>query len=103
MFGTGHHATTCILFEWLQDDLRGGEAVFDVGVGSGILAMVVVRLGAVSATEIEYDPVAVECARDYAGENGFGQELVCGTLSVWSGASGRTWCWPILIGRRCWR
>ena len=33
------------------------------------------------------DPVAVDCARDYAKENGFGYELqlVCGTLSDVSG------------------
>lgn len=82
-FGTGHHATTRMLLEWLQDDIRGGEAVLDVGAGSGILAMAAVRLGAASVVGVECDPVAVECARDYAGENGFGQELqlVCGTLS----------------------
>ena len=82
-FGTGHHATTRMLLEWLQDDIRGGEVVLDVGAGSGILAMATLRLGAASAVGVECDPVAVECARDYASQNGFGQELelVCGMLS----------------------
>ena len=81
-FGTGHHATTRMLLEWLEDRIQGGEAVLDVGAGSGILAMVALRLGARSAIGVELDPVAVACARDYAVENHFGPELtwVCGTL-----------------------
>ena len=81
-FGTGHHATTRMLLEWLDGNIRGGESVLDVGAGSGILAMAALKLGASSAVEVECDPVAAECARDYARENGFGPELklVCGTL-----------------------
>lgn len=81
-FGTGHHATTQMLVEWLEDRVRGGEFVLDVGAGSGILAMVALRLGAASALGVECDPVAVDCARDYATENGFRDNLEfrCGTL-----------------------
>jgi ribosomal protein L11 methyltransferase len=81
-FGTGHHATTRMLLEWLEDLIGGGECVLDVGAGSGILAMVALRLGAASALGVECDPVAVDCARDYAAENGFGDNLEfrCGTL-----------------------
>ncbi len=81
-FGTGHHATTRMLLEWLEDLIHGGESVLDVGAGSGILAMVALRLGAASALGVECDPVAVDCARDYATENGFGNNLAfrCDTL-----------------------
>jgi len=81
-FGTGHHATTRMLLEWLEELVHGGESVLDVGAGSGILAMVALRLGAASALGVECDPVAVDCARDYAAENGFGNNLEfrCGTL-----------------------
>jgi ribosomal protein L11 methyltransferase len=81
-FGTGHHATTRMLLEWLEDLVHGGESVLDVGAGSGILAMASLRLGASSALGVECDPVAVDCARDYAEENGFGGHLEfrCGTL-----------------------
>lgn len=74
-FGTGHHATTQLLLEWLEAQIRGGERVLDVGTGSGILAMVALKLGAASAWGIDHDPVAIDCARGYAVENGFGTEL----------------------------
>ncbi|MDQ1290964.1 MAG: Ribosomal protein methyltransferase, partial [Nitrospirota bacterium] len=82
-FGTGHHATTRMLLEWLEELIRGGETVLDVGAGSGILAMAALRLGARSAVGVEIDPVAVDCARECASQNAFGPELelICGTLS----------------------
>jgi ribosomal protein L11 methyltransferase len=74
-FGTGYHATTQLVIEWLEGNVRGGERVLDVGTGSGILSMAAIRLGAASALGIDNDPVAVECAREYAQGNGFGDEL----------------------------
>jgi len=74
-FGTGHHATTQLVVEWLEKSISGGEWVLDVGTGSGILSMAAIRLGAASALGIDNDPVAIECAREYARVNGFGAEL----------------------------
>jgi ribosomal protein L11 methyltransferase len=74
-FGTGYHSTTQLLAEWLEEAVKGGEQVLDVGTGSGILAMIALRLGAVTALAIDNDPVAIECAREYAVSNGFGPEL----------------------------
>ena len=75
-FGTGHHATTHLLIEGLEDvSWLPGCRVLDVGTGSGILSMVALRFGALSALGIDNDVVAIDCARDYAEGNGFGSEL----------------------------
>jgi ribosomal protein L11 methyltransferase len=54
----------------------GGETVLDLGTGSGILAMTALKLGAGRAIGIDHDPIAIDCARDYAKQNGFGEELI---------------------------
>ena len=75
-FGTGHHATTHLLIEWLEEvSWLTGCRVLDVGTGNGILSMVAVRLGGVFALGIDNDVVAIDCARDYAAVNGFRKEL----------------------------
>ncbi len=74
-FGTGHHATTQLLLEWLEEIINGGERVLDVGTGSGILAMVALRLGAKFALGIDHDPIAIDCAREYARANNFKENL----------------------------
>lgn len=81
-FGTGHHATTRMLLEWLQEEIHGGEQVVDMGTGSAILAITAVKLGAASAIGVEIDSVAVDCAREAVVLNGLKEqiEILCGTL-----------------------
>ena len=82
-FGTGHHATTRMLLEWLQEDIRGGEQIVDVGAGSAILAMAAVKLGAASAVGVEIDPIAADCAKEYVELNQLTDriDIVTGTLA----------------------
>ncbi len=62
-FGTGMHPTTRMCLERLEDVVRPGMTVLDVGTGSAILALVAARLGALSVLALENDPVAVVAAR----------------------------------------
>jgi len=63
-FGTGHHETTAGCLELLEDVVRPGDVVADVGCGSGILAIAAAKLGATLALAIDNDPEAVNAAHD---------------------------------------
>ena len=69
-FGTGTHETTRLVMRIMQDELRGGERVLDVGTGSGILSICASKLGARSCNAYDIDPVAVKVARENAKDGG---------------------------------
>ncbi|MGN1021796.1 MAG: 50S ribosomal protein L11 methyltransferase [Aristaeellaceae bacterium] len=69
-FGSGTHETTGMCMELLEEALKGGERVIDVGTGSGILAIGAALLGAKEVTAIDIDPMAVKVARENIGHNG---------------------------------
>jgi len=72
-FGTGTHATTrgCMEFlEQVADSLTGrGISALDVGTGAGILAIVLVKLGAKQVWAIDNDPVALKVATQNLRDN----------------------------------
>jgi ribosomal protein L11 methyltransferase len=61
-FGTGSHPTTRLCMEWLEAHPAPGRTVLDYGCGSGILAMVAKKLGALDVTGVDIDPQAIESA-----------------------------------------
>lgn len=63
-FGTGMHPTTRLAISCLELTLRGGESVFDVGTGSGVLSIIAAKFGAKEITATEYDEVALPFARE---------------------------------------
>ena len=69
-FGTGTHETTALCLEVLDERVRGGERVLDIGTGSGILAIAALRLGAACAEGVDIDPMCVRTAGENALRNG---------------------------------
>jgi ribosomal protein L11 methyltransferase len=61
-FGTGVHETTQLCMEAMEDYLKPGMRVLDVGTGQGILARAARLLGAGLVMACDIDPVAVEIA-----------------------------------------
>lgn len=68
-FGTGTHATTALCLEWLDGAPLAGARVFDVGCGSGILAIAALVLGAAQADAMDIDPQALLATRENAARN----------------------------------
>lgn len=58
-FGTGEHATTRGVVRLMQDVLRPGDVVADLGAGSAVLAIAAAKLGASRVVAIELDGEAI--------------------------------------------
>ncbi len=69
-FGTGSHETTMMCTEALEENVTKGVTVFDVGCGSGILAIVAAKLGAEKVIAIDLDETCVNVSRENVENNG---------------------------------
>lgn len=80
-FGTGTHETTRMCIQALDKYVKEDSTVFDVGCGSGILAIAAAKLGAKKAIGVDLDPVAVESANENVGLNNLDNiEILYGNL-----------------------
>ena len=70
-FGTGAHASTQMVMEFMESCVQKGFHCLDLGSGSGILSIAALRLGAASAIGVDIDPKAEDIARENAAYNGF--------------------------------
>ncbi|MGI6129508.1 MAG: 50S ribosomal protein L11 methyltransferase [bacterium] len=68
-FGTGNHPTTTMALVLLERYLKPGFKVFDIGTGSGILAIAASKLGADEVVAVDVDPVALEAAWENCQRN----------------------------------
>jgi ribosomal protein L11 methyltransferase len=75
IFGTGSHGTTRLCLEGVEQYVKAGDTVLDLGTGSGILAIAALRLGATSARGCDIDPKASRVAAENASFNGIGDEF----------------------------
>jgi len=69
-FGTGHHATTHLMLEFLLELQVAGKTVLDVGSGTGILAIMAHKLGAASVEAFDIDDWCVDNGDENFSLNG---------------------------------
>ena len=69
-FGTGTHHTTSMCMAELENIITPEAEVFDVGCGSGILAIAAAKLGAKSVVAVDIDANAVRIAKENIAQNG---------------------------------
>ncbi|MEK4249598.1 50S ribosomal protein L11 methyltransferase [Paenibacillus sp. FSL W7-1287] len=74
-FGTGTHPTTSLCLKTLENVIKGGEEVIDVGTGSGVLAIGAMKLGAKHVLALDLDPVAVSSATENVSLNGLSDNV----------------------------
>lgn len=80
-FGTGTHETTRMCVEALEENVKEDTTVFDIGTGSGILAIAAAKLGAKKVIGVDLDPVAVDSAKENVSFNDLNNiEILYGNL-----------------------
>lgn len=87
-FGTGHHASTrgCLVLLERAMAARPAARVFDLGTGSGILAIAAAKLGAPEIWAVDIDPDACRVAAENTAANGV--DAAIRILDSWEGVPG---------------
>jgi ribosomal protein L11 methyltransferase len=68
-FGTGHHATTYMMLQAMQNLDFLLKTVLDFGTGTGVLAILADKLGAARVLAIDHDDWSIENAKENIKEN----------------------------------
>ena len=82
-FGTGTHETTRLCLKILDQYIKPGMKVLDIGCGSGILGVASLLLGADSALGVDIDELAVKTSIENAKINNVDTKFnaICGNLT----------------------
>ena len=86
VFGTGRHPATQLALILLEEHVRPGDRVLDLGTGSGILAVAAAKLGAGEVLALDVEAAAVAVARETVSLNGLAGAVEVGRGSVGSAA-----------------
>ena len=96
-FGTGMHPTTRLCVAALEEWVRPGEALLDIGTGSGVLAITAAKLGARPVWATDIDPLAISAALGNAQRNGIA--LAPDALHIRHGSvpAGQVRAFPLIV------
>ncbi len=88
-FGTGTHHTTTLCMEALEDVVRSDSTIFDVGTGSGVLAIVAAKLGAQNIKAVDIDTTAVKVAKENIIQNNLADKIEVAEGDLLHGTEGQ--------------
>jgi ribosomal protein L11 methyltransferase len=82
-FGTGEHQTTKQVIQLLENYIKPGMKILDVGSGTGILSIVALKLGASNAVAVDNDEVCYANCLENSKLNNVEEkiEIVNGTIN----------------------
>lgn len=94
-FGTGHHPSTALCIEALEEILSAGrlDSVLDVGTGSGILALTALTMGVPRAVGLDIDADALKVAAENARLNHLADRLQL----ILGGPDAVEGTWPLVM------
>ncbi|KOY77992.1 Ribosomal protein L11 methyltransferase [Apilactobacillus kunkeei] len=84
-FGTGVHPTTVLCLQAIENIIREGQSILDIGTGSGVLSIGAKLLGASDIEAYDYDDDAVTSAKQNVALNGFADDIKVGKNSLLDG------------------
>ena len=74
-FGTGYHESTQIALSLLEEVVKSGDTILDVGTGTGILFIAALKLGAGKAIARDIDPTTLSEAKRNMNLNGINPKI----------------------------
>ena len=94
-FGTGHHPTTALCIEALEEacTIAVPDTILDVGTGSGVLALAALKMGVPRAVGLDIDADALKIAAEHARLNNLADRLQL----VLGGPDAVDGLWPLVV------
>lgn len=81
-FGTGTHETTGMCVELIEEYVKPGMTVIDIGTGTGILAIAAAHMGAKDVLATDLDTMAVKVATENVAD-GFADTIRTRAAICW--------------------
>ncbi|MEG6585817.1 50S ribosomal protein L11 methyltransferase [Dendrosporobacter sp. 1207_IL3150] len=88
-FGTGTHNTTAMCIRCLEEVVKPESIVFDIGTGSGVLAVAAAKLGAKNVQAVDLDQVAVKVATENVAINKVSNKVTVAHGDLLTGITGQ--------------
>lgn len=81
-FGTGHHATTRMMCRLMEKYVQKDDRWIDVGTGTGVLAILAIKLGAASAWGFDNNEWSILNARENVVRNNVEEKVAIDQLEL---------------------